>query len=694
MPMKPKVGESQSDFMGRCVPEIIGSGPDKRPRDQAVAACSDIWREAHDKMIHKTNISDDSENSLFVLSDETPDRMGDIIASDGWDTENFSKNPIALFNHKSDFPIGNWKDLHVESSQLRATLELAPKGTSDRIDEIRKLIACGVLKATSVGFRPVDHEPLRSGGSLFKRCELVEASLVAVPANPNALSVAKALNISAETCDIVFAKPGNRSDVVVARSGLTGKPAQTVSKYERGAAMKPLAQRIQETEAFLISLQDALDEHLEKVDDTNVSDAELATTNEYNARITQVKKQLEALQEAEKNVAKTSDDQNSRVPSVITRQSPRPFGMQKKKVAPLELVVRSGVVSLFARLTQKDPDAIRQRIYGDDEATKVICDLTLRAATSPAMTTTVGWAAELVQEINADFMELLLPKSVYPRLAGLGLALGFGRSGRISIPTRSSTPTIAGSFVGEGAPIPVRKGAFTAQVLTPKKMAVITTWTREIDEHSIPAIEGLLRSAIQEDTAVSLDAVLLDANAATTIRPAGLLNGVSALTATTGGGLTALIGDIKQLTAAILTGTRGNVRNLAWLMNPQQVLAAGLQSTSGLFPFKDEIASGKLMGYPIIDSGTVPSGTVIALDGADFVSVGAEGPRFEISDQATLHEEDTTPLAIGSVGTPATVAAPVRSLWQTDSLALRLILPINWCLRRTGTLAWTQAVTW
>jgi hypothetical protein len=233
--------------------------------------------------------------------------------------------------------------------------------------------------------------------------------------------------------------------------------------------------------------------------------------------------------------------------------------------------------------------------------------------------------------------------------------------------------------------------------LTPKKMAVITTWTKEMDEASIPAIEGLLRSAIQEDTAVSLDSVLLDAGAATVVRPAGILNGVAGLTPTAGGGFAALVGDVKQLAGALMTSTQGHIRSMAWLMNPQQVMSAGLTvaPNSGGFPFKDEIARGTLMGYPIIDSGTVPMGTVIAVDAADFVSVGGEAPRFEISDQATLHMEDTTPLPIatGAQGS-GVLATPARSLWQTDSLALRLILPINWTLRRAGTVSWVAGVTW
>jgi len=113
-----------------------------------------------------------------------------------------------------------------------------------------------------------------------------------------------------------------------------------------------------------------------------------------------------------------------------------------------------------------------------------------------------------------------------------------------------------------------------------------------------------------------------------------------------------------------------------------------------VFPFRAEVAAGNLGGWPIIDSGTVPLGTVIAQDAADFVSVTGDGPRFEISDQATLHMEDTTPADIATVGTPPVAAAPAKSMFQTDSLALRLILPINWTIRRPGTVAWVAGVTW
>ena len=688
--IEPDDDESYEDFMDRCSDEI---GDDD--------VCQIIWdNRAADNVRYKTHVEKGS-GLEFVLSDETPDRMDDVIMSDGWDLTNFTKNPIALFGHQSSFPIGTWKNVRVVNKQLRGELELAQRGTSERINEIISLVEQNILRAVSVGFRPKESKPRAESdwGLFFTKSELVETSLVSVPANPNALAVAKSLKISPATIDLVFVGKDARDGIE--RRGITGGQANKSSLVRKGATMS-FAQRITAAEQRLNGLRDQLSAHWEKTDETNVSDDQLKIATDLGDAIAREERTLEALRAAEKSLGQQSEDGGRTV--VVTRgtgqrqevQQLRPFSLPKKKVEPIELLVRAGTVQLFAHLHRKPIDAVMREIYGDDEATRAVLDWATRAATAPAMTTVTGWAAELVQQIVTDFMQTLMPKSVFPRLSTLGLSLEFGRNGRIIVPTRSITPTIAGSFVGEGQPIPVRQGAFTSQTLTPKKMAVITTWTREIDEHSVPAIEGLLRDAISQDTAISLDSILLDSNPATLIRPAGILNGITGLTPTAGGGFTALVGDIKQLTGALLTGTKGNVRSPAWLMNPQQVNSIGLTAApgAGVFPFREEISAGNLGGWPIIDSGTIPLGEVIAIDAADFVAAGGEAPRFEISDQATLHMEDTTPLEIVGGADPGTPANPVRSLWQTDSLALRLILPINWTIRRPGVVAYVSGVTW
>src|SRR5215831_18798206 len=49
MPLpKPHKGESQSDFMGRCMHEAYGAGaPEDRTQEQATAMCFSAWREVH-----------------------------------------------------------------------------------------------------------------------------------------------------------------------------------------------------------------------------------------------------------------------------------------------------------------------------------------------------------------------------------------------------------------------------------------------------------------------------------------------------------------------------------------------------------------------------------------------------------------------------------------------------------------------
>jgi HK97 family phage prohead protease/HK97 family phage major capsid protein len=773
MPISPGKDEKQDAWMARCVPEMMGQdGGTKRPQEQAVAACYQMWRDAHhgadpghqkpgdkrmkqvspgnfddpdefieacmadgrDKdeceeiwsdyqdsgyaeesakngIVHKTKASE-VHGMEFCLSDDSVDRMGDSIKADGWDLTNFKKNPVALWAHRSDQPpIGKWSNLRVEGNELRGHLHLAPEGTSTRIDEIRKLIDAGILRAVSVGFRPINSEPRRSGdkffGETYTRQELVETSLVSVPANPNALAVAKSLNISPATIDIVFAPGKATSGTDIVRRRFTGGQADT-SRNGKGKPMNGLGQQITDLATQIVEDQDALTALIEKMDNTDVSDAESEQISVLNGNIARNQKRHAMLVESEKVLAKgidtSSGNGRGRALSTTVLTSPHQpepkmaapniLFNKRKELDPIDYLVHAGVVAYGAKSWARHPDEVRQKIYGEDEMTKVVCDLILRAASAPAMTTVTGWAAELVQPTYTDLMPLLMPKAILTRLAAKGLALSFGQFGKIIIPTRSRTPTIAGSFVGEGLAIPVRQGAFTTQTLTPKKLAVISTWTHEMAEHSIPAIEGLIREAIQQDTSVAVDTVLIDANPATAVRPAGILNGVVATTATPGGGLAALIGDIKALTSALVASTYGNIRSPVFLMNPGDVLSASLASAvnTGIFPFRDEVRGGTLNGIPIIDSATVPSKTMILIDAADFVVAGGEAPRMEMSDQATLHMEDTNPQDL--VASPSTVAAPQRSLFQTDSLALRMVLPLNWIIRRAGTVAWTSSVTW
>lgn len=634
--------------------------------------------------VRKSTAQPAGENPLiFVMSDASVDRMGDIIEQNGWVLRNFKNNPMALFNHDSDMPIGRWKNVRVESGQLIGELEFGPEGACPITDKMRSFVAAGMMRAVSVGFRPLTAEPIEGsrGGIRYKAAELMECSLVSIPANPNALAVAKSLNLSDDVRQLVFGKSAEETSDAD-RRGASGEPAATPPN-RKTLNMPSLAERIVDAQNELVRLKDGLTDHLK------ADDADENVTVELAEKIEKQETALASLKRAEKALG-----------TIVERQEPkgdarRPFAAPAKKTAPGDLIIRSAVVQVLARIEGRSALDVLTARYGEDDSIKTMLDVTMRSATAPATTTTSGWAAELVQTATLDFIDTLIAKSVYPVLRDLGGRFTFGRNGVVSIPARSATPSVAGSFVGQGAPIPVRQAGFTASTLTPKKMAVITTFTREIAEKSTPDIEQVLRTAIQEDTGVAIDTVLLDANAATTIRPAGLRNGVTGIPATAGGGFAALVSDLKGLVAALIVSSGGNIRQPVWVMNPVQALSISLtQNGAGDFPFAADLRNGTLLGYPVAQSATVPNGTVALVDAADFFTATGDEPRFEVSDQAVLHMEDTAPTQLSSTGTPNVVAAPIRSMFQTDSLALRMIMDLNWAMRRTGMVAFVASVTW
>jgi len=642
------------------------------------------------ELVHKeATATVDPKTLEYIMSDATVDRYGDVVDPRGWDLEDFRRNPIALWGHNSkDPPIGRWADLRVEGSALKGRLELAASGTSARIDEIRSLAQQGILKGVSVGFVPLEAEPLPGGkGRRFKRSKLVECSLVSIPANPSALQVMRSLGVSTEIKAEVLGELAERNSGFVNRNG---EFASTKSFSSIGIKMEPvsLSKRIEDTQSEIVKLRDALTEFTTKSGDLDEGD--IAAMEELNSAIERKENTLKAFQSAEQRLALKSE------PAVVQRshqtaaiQSPaikRPLGIPVKEVRPADHVIRSAAVHAVAHTTGRDPDTVLQKMYPDDEATHLIT----RAAVAGATTTTSGWAAELVNTVMVDFLETLRPASVYPALRNAGVGLNFGpNAGAIKIPSRSSTPSISGSFVGEGSPIPVRRLGLTSLTLTPKKMGVISVFSREIARYGTPAIEALIRGEIIADTAATLDSLLLDATAGSAVRPAGLLNGVSALTATAGGGYAAILGDIKKIVAPFDAANMG--RNIFLIMHPAQArslaLTPGADGTLGW-------ANDTLGEFTIVVSTGATLARVIAVDAADFVSAVGDAPEFELADTPTLHMEDTTPLQIGTAGAPATVAAPTQSMFQTAQLALRMLMDVTWGVRRTGIVQYVDTVTW
>lgn len=126
----------------------------------------------------------------FTISTAAVDRDGDTIDPKGWDLGSYSKNPVVLWAHDySKPPVG--KAINIKSTEhgLQADVEFLPQGMDPFADMIHDMCKGGFLNATSVGFRGKGEKSKdREYGYDFKTQELLEFSIVPVPANPEALA--------------------------------------------------------------------------------------------------------------------------------------------------------------------------------------------------------------------------------------------------------------------------------------------------------------------------------------------------------------------------------------------------------------------------------------------------------------------------------------------------------------------------
>lgn len=141
----------------------------------------------------------------FVASDATRDSSGTVLNQSGWSLDRFNANPVIGYQHKvyggfsdSDNPdnvIGKGR-AYVKDGKLMVDVELEPEGDNPLADKVCKKLHFGSLGAVSVGFTPTGTSRWGVGeeavdGSTptlyFEGQELLEVSVVNIPANPNAL---------------------------------------------------------------------------------------------------------------------------------------------------------------------------------------------------------------------------------------------------------------------------------------------------------------------------------------------------------------------------------------------------------------------------------------------------------------------------------------------------------------------------
>lgn len=292
--------------------------------------------------------------------------------------------------------------------------------------------------------------------------------------------------------------------------------------------------------------------------------------------------------------------------------------------------------------------------------------LRAKAAVLPAMTGTPGWAVELVP---SGLPGVILSATVFsafaqvlrrsPQLTAL--------SGTLKIPVAAiASPA---SIVSEGAPIPLSKGSLSALTMGPPwKFASLMSFTEELSR--VSNIEAVTRLLLQQSIGLGIDLAALSANP-----PAGILGGLTPVTASTApDALTAISADLAALVAA-LTYPSADVVFITHISQWTTAVSLLPGLTGRIFP-----------------SSSVAAKTVIAIDPNGLAASLDNQPSILLSEAAAVHESDA-PTALAIAGSPNSIAAPMRSGFQTDSIIAKIVFHAVWSLR-PGSVAIMNSVKW
>jgi len=174
-------------------------------------AHSTIVRAAGCELLRAGGKGDLKRRAKFRLSDDSLDRMNTRIDPRGIDTKAFESNPVFLWGHGgygsftgppditnvigrvlSTQVTSLTRDASDASASLDIEVEFAPGSVNEKAEQAFRMVSEGFLRAVSIGlsvrdFRVEKGEDDRKGSVVvFTETEMLEASLVPIPANRNA----------------------------------------------------------------------------------------------------------------------------------------------------------------------------------------------------------------------------------------------------------------------------------------------------------------------------------------------------------------------------------------------------------------------------------------------------------------------------------------------------------------------------
>lgn len=182
------------------------------------------------------------EIGVIASTDELA-RDGDIVIPAGIDLTAYKRNPVVLFNHEYSRIVGIATAVGVDDGKLAARIQFVPEGVSPDADLVCNLTKGGTLRGISIGFMPKEQEPIDPArpfaGQRITSSELLEISVVAVPADTGALVVARSFAAQPGALRLLRSLPSTtasaRERVLTRLSETRPKPVGLMNEFERAA---------------------------------------------------------------------------------------------------------------------------------------------------------------------------------------------------------------------------------------------------------------------------------------------------------------------------------------------------------------------------------------------------------------------------------------------------------------------------
>jgi HK97 family phage major capsid protein/HK97 family phage prohead protease len=642
-----------------------------------------------------------------------PDRLGDIVEPMGIKF----KNPTPLlWQHRSSEPVGTvtFKKPTEEGMEFEARLPTVeePGNLKDRIDEAWQSIKLGLVRAVSIGFRAIEMSFMDDGGVRFLRSEVLELSLVTIPANASA-TIATIKSIDAE----LLAASGQEQPGLPAASGQTAKPPGDTGKVKlitpKEAKMaKTVAEQISAFEATRAAKAARMNELMTKAAEDGSTLAE-AESEEYDTLEAEVKKidehlvRLRGLEEQNKKAALPIDSPSS--PQAQSRLASNGGGRVisvRSNAPPTSGFIRLCLAMMAGKGSREEAyQYAKRRVDWHSSTPEVVSVLEnddimylmrsgqlpyhQRAAVPAGQATDSVWAGPLVyaENLTSAFAEFLRPLTIIGRFNTL-------RRVPFNIRVPRVTAGTTGNWVGETAPKPLTSMALDTVTLTWAKAAAIVVLSEELVRFSNPAAEDMVRTDLARSITQFLDRQFVDpsVSAVTNVSPASITNGITPITAT-GITMAAFRADVRTLFAALLSVNQ-SLAGGHWIMTQQQALALSIAQNSlgqTIYPTINAEQGGTLLGYPVIASENIPSTGGSPADG--YPLIFAIGPEILLADDGVVTVDASREASVqmdSAPDSPPTSSTNMLSLWQLNLLGLRAERWATWVRRRSSAVAWIQ----